>query len=351
MPYPSSVLRTDFIIMLFSKKIAIDLGTTNTRIHLQDRGIIAQEPSIVAVSDQKTILAIGEEAKIMLGRTPEMISAHQPLQDGAIADYRVTEGLLRHFINKAVGRFRIFNPEVMIAVSAGITSTERRAVIDAAVSAGAREAYLIKHPLAAAIGANIPIAEPVGNFIVDIGGGTTEVAVISLGGIVVSESVRVGGNKFDQSIVEYIRKHYGLYVGPRTAEEIKITIGSAIPLKEGLRMNIRGRDLVTGLPKVIEVGTNDVVKAISDELEKIILAIKKVLEQTPPELSADIIDHGIVLTGGGAQLRNIAELISRHTGVPTVVVDEPMLCVVRGVAAALENLDSYKRSLIGSKHR
>ncbi|MBI4835836.1 MAG: rod shape-determining protein [Candidatus Abawacabacteria bacterium] len=337
--------------MFLSKKIAIDLGTTNTRVHMEGRGIIAQEPSIVAVSEQKRILAIGEEAKVMIGRTPEMIKAHQPLQDGAIADYRVTEGLLRHFINKAAGRFRFFNPQVMISVSAGITSTERRAVIDAAISAGAHEAFLIKHPLAAAIGANIPIAEPVGNFIVDIGGGTTEVAVISLGGIVVSESVRVGGNKLDQSIAEHIRKQYGLSIGPRTAEEVKITVGSAIPMKEVLRMNIRGRDLVTGLPKVIEVHTGDVVKAIADELEKIILAIKKVLEQTPPELSADIIDHGIVLSGGGAQLRNLAELISHHTGVPTVVVDEPTLCVVRGVAVALENLDSYKRSLIGSKYR
>ncbi len=336
--------------MLFSKKIAIDLGTTNIRVHLQGRGIIAQEPSIVIISDQKNIMAIGEEAKVMLGKTPEMISAHQPLQDGAIADYRVTEGMLRHFINKAVGRFRLINPEVMISVSAGITSTERRAVIDAAISAGAREAYLIKHPLAAAIGANIPLSEPLGNFIVDIGGGTTEVAVLSLGGIVVSESVRVGGNKFDESIIEYMRKQYGLSVGPRTAEEIKINVGSAIPLKEPMKMNIRGRDLVSGLPKVIEVNTNDVVKAITDELEKIILAIKKVLEQTPPELSADIIDHGIVLSGGGAQLRHLAELISRHTGVPTIVVEEPMLCVVRGVAVALENLESYKRSLIGSKH-
>ncbi|OGC81925.1 MAG: rod shape-determining protein [Candidatus Abawacabacteria bacterium RBG_16_42_10] len=336
--------------MLFSKKIAIDLGTTNTRVHLQGRGIIAQEPSILVISDQKNILAIGEEAKVMLGKTPEMISAHQPLQDGAIADYRVTEGLLRHFINKAVGRFRLINPEVMISVSAGITSTERRAVIDAAISAGAREAYLIKHPLAAAIGANIPLSEPLGNFIVDIGGGTTEVAVLSLGGIVVSESVRVGGNKFDESIIEYMRKQYGLSVGPRTAEEIKINVGSAIPMKEPLKMNIRGRDLVSGLPKVIEVNTNDVVKAITDELEKIILAIKKVLEQTPPELSADIIDHGIVLSGGGAQMRSLADLISHHTGVPTIVVEEPMLCVVRGVAVALENLESYKRSLIGSKH-
>jgi len=336
--------------MLFSKKIAIDLGTTNTRVHLQGRGIIAQEPSILVISDQKNILAIGEEAKVMLGKTPEMISAHQPLQDGAIADYRVTEGLLRHFINKAVGRFRLINPEVMISVSAGITSTERRAVIDAAISAGAREAYLIKHPLAAAIGANIPLSEPLGNFIVDIGGGTTEVAVLSLGGIVVSESVRVGGNKFDESIIEYMRKQYGLSVGPRTAEEIRINVGSAIPMKEPLKMNIRGRDLVSGLPKVIEVNTNDVVKAITDELEKIILAIKKVLEQTPPELSADIIDHGIVLSGGGAQMRSLADLISHHTGVPTIVVEEPMLCVVRGVAVALENLESYKRSLIGSKH-
>ncbi|MDD4351912.1 MAG: rod shape-determining protein [Candidatus Gracilibacteria bacterium] len=334
---------------MLSKRIAIDLGTANILVHLEGKGIIANEPSVVAVSDDNRIVAIGREAKEMLGRTPDLIVAHRPMQDGAIADYRVTEAMLAYFVDKALGKVRLVRPEIMVSVPAGITSTERRAVIDATRSAGAKEAYLIQEPLAAAIGANIPIADPVGNMVIDIGGGTTEVAVISLGGIVVSSSVRVGGNRFDQSIADYIRRRHNLSVGDSTAEEAKIKIGSALALKKTDTISIRGRDLVSGLPKVITIHTNEIVDALQDELGKIILVVKEVLEKTPPELSADILDHGIVMTGGSSMLRNLDKLISRHTGVPCFVVDEPMFCVVRGVATALEHLPSFKRSVIGRK--
>lgn len=334
---------------MFGKKIAIDLGTANTIVHFQGKGIVVNEPSVVAISQDNKIIAIGTEAKTMLGKTPDIISAHRPLQDGVIADYRITEAMLKYFINKAIGRFRIRGPEVMISAPAGITSTERRAVIDATKSAGAKEAFIIKEPLAAAIGANIPVADPLGNLVVDIGGGTTEVAVISLGGIVESASVRVGGNKIDQAIQEYVRKKYNLSIGDRTAEEIKINIGSAVPMKTQDEMNIRGRDLVGGLPKTISVQTNEVADAIQDELEKIIQTIKQVLERTPPELSADIIDHGMIMTGGGSLLRNLPELLTHHTGIPSYTADDAMFCVVRGIAVALENLPAFKRTLISSK--
>lgn len=334
---------------MLSKKIAIDLGTANTLVHLEGKGVVANEPSVVAVSDDNRIVAIGQQAKEMLGRTPDLIVAHRPMQDGAIADYRVTEAMLRYFIDKALGKVRLIRPEVMVSVPAGITSTERRAVIDATRSAGAKEAYLIQEPLAAAIGANIPIADPVGNMVIDIGGGTTEVAVISLGGIVVSSSVRIGGNRFDQSIADFIRRRHNLSVGDSTAEDAKIKIGSAIPLKIPQTLNIRGRDLVSGLPKVITITTNEIADALKDELDKIILVVKQVLEKTPPELAADILDHGIVMTGGSALLKNLDQLIANHTGVPCFVVEEPMLCVVRGIAMALEHLPSFKRSVIGRK--
>lgn len=334
---------------MFRKKIAIDLGTANILVHLQGRGIIVNEPSVVAISSDNKILAIGNEAKAMLGKTPDMITARRPLQDGAIADYRITEAMLRYFINKAIGKLRPLGPIVMVSVPAGITSTERRAVIDATRAAGAHEAYLIKEPLAAAIGANIPIADPVGNMVIDVGGGTTEVAVISLGGIVCSESVRVGGTKLDQCIIEYIRKKHNLSIGDQTAEQIKIDVGSAVPLHKPLETNIRGRDLVEGLPKVITVNSNDVAEAVQDQIEKIILAVKHVLEQTPPELSADILDHGIVMTGGGSLLRNLNKIITANTGVPCYVIEEAAYCVVRGVAIALENLQSFKRSVVSKK--
>jgi len=335
---------------MFIKRIGIDLGTTYTLVHLPKRGIVINEPSVVAISvADKKILAVGNEAKDMLGRTPDSIIAVKPLKDGVIADYRTTEAMLRYFINKAVGGVRLFRPEVMVAVPAGITSTERRAVIDATIAAGAKAAYIIKEPVAAAIGADIPIGSASGHMIIDIGGGTAEMAVISLGGIVASTSVRVGGNKFDAAILEYVRRKYNLSIGERTAEEIKINIGSALYLEEKKTMEVRGRDILTGLPRSITITSNDITESLQNELEAIITAAKKVLHETPPELSADIIDKGIVMSGGSSQLRNIEQLISRTTGVPAFIADDPQLCVARGTGIALENLDSYKRSILATK--
>jgi rod shape-determining protein MreB len=335
---------------MFIKRIGIDLGTTYTLIYLPKRGIVINEPSVVAVSlDDKKILAVGNEAKDMIGRTPDTIKAVRPLKDGVIADYRATEAMIRYFINKTIGGMRLFRPEVMVAVPAGISSTERRAVIEATIAAGAKAAYIIKEPVAAAIGADIPIGSATGHMVIDIGGGTAEMAVISLGGIVASSSVRVGGNKFDLAILEYIRKKYNLDIGERTAEEIKINIGSALYMEDKLEMEIRGRDIVTGLPRGITVNSDDVTEAIQNELEGIISAAKKVLHKTPPELSADIIDKGIVLTGGSSLLRNIDQLIARTTGVPAYVADDALLCVAKGSGVALDNLDSYKRSILATK--
>lgn len=335
---------------MFLKKIAIDLGTTNTLVHIPKRGIVINEPSVVAVSiTDKKILAVGNEAKEMLGRTPDTIVALRPLKEGVIADYRTTEAMLRYFINKALGGVRFFRPEVMVAVPAGITATERRAVNDACVAAGAKAAYIIKEPIAASIGANIPIGSASGHMIIDIGGGTAEMAVISLGGIVSSTSVRIGGVKFDSAISEYIKKKYNLAVGERTAEEIKIGIGSALFLEEKLTMEVRGRDMVSGLPQTITVTSDDVTEAIQPELEGIIDATKSVLQETPPELSADVIDKGMVLSGGSSLLRNIDQLLSRATGVPAYVADDALLCVARGTGIALENLDAYKRSILATR--
>lgn len=335
---------------MFIKRVGIDLGTTNTLVHLPKRGIVINEPSVVAVSMiDKKILAVGQEAKDMLGRTPDTIIALKPLKDGVIADYRTTEAMLRYFINKAVGGVRLFRPEVMVAVPAGISSTERRAVIDATIAAGAKAAYIIKEPVSAAIGADIPIGSASGHMIVDIGGGTAEMAVISLGGIVASTSVRVGGNKVDTSIIEYIRRKYNLAIGERTAEEIKINIGSALYLEDKLTMEVRGRDIISGLPRVITVTSNDVTEAIQNELEAIVSAAKKILYDTPPELSADIMDKGMVLTGGSSLLRNIDQLLSRTTGVPAFVADDALLCVAKGTGIALDNLNSYKRSILATK--
>ncbi len=335
---------------MFIKRIGIDLGTTYTLVHLPKRGIVINEPSVVAVSliDNK-ILAVGNEAKDMIGRTPDTIMAVRPLKDGVIADYKATEAMIRYFINKTLGGVRLFRPEVMVAVPAGISSTERRAVIEATIAAGAKAAYIIKEPVAAAIGADIPIGSATGHMVIDIGGGTAEMAVISLGGIVASTSVRVGGNKFDAAILEFIRKKYNLAIGERTAEEVKINIGSALYMEDKLHLEIRGRDIVTGLPRSITVNSDDVTEAIQNELEAIISAAKKVLQKTPPELSADIMDKGIVLTGGSALLRNIDQLIARTTGVPAYVADDAMLCVVKGTGIALDNLDSYKRSILATK--
>src|SRR3989344_6279234 len=308
---------------MFVKKIAIDLGTTNTLVHVPRRGIVVNEPSVVATSVvDKRILAVGNEAKEMLGRTPDTIVALRPLKEGVIADYRTTEAMLRYFINKALGGIRFFRPEVMVAVPAGITATERRAVIDACLAAGAKAAFIIKEPIAAAIGANIPIGSASGHMIVDIGGGTSEVAVISLGGIVANTSARVGGNKLDMAIQEYVRKKYGLAIGDRTAEELKITIGSALPLETTLTMDVRGRDMVQGLPRTVTVTSDDVTNAVQDELAGIIQAVKSVLQETPPELSADVMDKGMVLSGGSSLLRNIDNLLTQATGVPAYVADE-----------------------------
>ncbi|MEK7122962.1 MAG: rod shape-determining protein, partial [Patescibacteria group bacterium] len=305
---------------------------------------------VVAISIvDKRVLAVGTEAKAMLGRTPDTIVAYRPLKDGVIADYRTTEAMLRYFINKALGSFRIFRPEVMVAVPAGITSTERRAVIDATLAAGAKAAYIIKEPVAAAIGANIPIGNASGHMIMDIGGGTAEIAVISLGGVVTSISVRVGGNKFDAAIAEHIRKKYNLAIGERTAEEIKITIGSALFLEDKLTMDVRGRDTISGLPKTITVSSDDVTDAISNELDAIISSLKTVLQQTPPELAADIIDRGIIMSGGSSLLRNIDQLVTRATQIPAYTADESLLCVAKGTGIVLENLDAYKRSILATK--
>ena len=335
---------------MFIQKIGIDLGTTNVLVHLPKKGIVINEPSVVAISAiDKKVLAVGREAKEMLGRTPDTIIASRPLKEGVIADYKTTEAMLRYFINKALGGFRFFRPEVMVAVPAGITSTERRAVVDATLVAGARAAYIIKEPIAAAIGANIPIGSASGHMIIDIGGGTSEMAVISLSGIVASTSVRIGGNKFDYAIAEFVRKKYGLAIGETSAEDIKIDIGSALYLEDKLYKEVRGRDMITGLPRIITVTSDDVTDAIQHELEGIILATKNVLYDTPPELSADVIDKGIILSGGSSLLRNIDKLVSRATGVQAYVADDSLLCVAKGTGIALENLDSYKRSLLSTK--
>ncbi|HTK05490.1 MAG TPA: rod shape-determining protein [Candidatus Eisenbacteria bacterium] len=335
---------------MFIPKIGIDLGTTTVLVYVPKRGVIINEPSVVAVSSvDNKVLAVGKEAKDMLGRTPDTIIAHRPLKDGVIANYRMTEAMLRYFINKALGGARLFRPEVMVAVPGGITSTERRAVVDATIRAGARAAYIIKEPIVAAIGADIPIGSASGHMIIDIGGGTMEAAVISLGGIVASASVRIGGNKFDTAIQEFIRRKYGLAIGERTAEEIKIDIGSAMYLKEKLAKDVKGRDMVTGLPRIITVTSDDVTEAIQHELSGLIAALKEVLNVTPPELSADVMEKGMILSGGSSQLRNLADLFAEATGVPAYVADDPQLCVAKGTGIALENLASYKRSILAAR--
>lgn len=335
---------------MFVKKIGIDLGTANILVFIPQKGIVVNEPSVVAVSlDDNKILAVGNEAKKMLGKTPENISASRPVKDGVIADYKITEAMIRYFINKVSGRVRFFKPEVIVSVPAGITSTERRAVIDATLQAGAKAAYVVKEPILAAIGAGIPINTPFGNMIVDMGGGTSEVAIISLGGVVSFSSVRVGGDKLDQAISDYIRRKHGVAIGSKNAEEIKIKIGSAIIVEDGKSMEVRGRDLISGLPKTVEISSNEIVEAMQDELQEIIKAVKDVLRETPPELSSDVIDRGMVLSGGGALLRNLDKLIVQSTGVPCYAADNPLLCVIKGTGIVLDNLDLYRRSVISRK--
>ena len=332
------------------RKIGIDLGTANVLVFVPGKGIVANEPSVVAISlAENRVLAVGNDAKEMLGRTPDTIQASRPMKDGVIADYKITEAMLKYFINKVSGKFRLIRPEIMISIPVGVTSTERRAVVDAAVRAGAKAAYVVKEPMLAAIGAGIPIANPSGNMIINIGGGTSEIAVISLGGIVSATSARVGGNKIDQAISDYIKRKYSLAIGDRTAEEIKINIGSAIAQMKEEYMDIRGRDLTGGLPKTVKISSNEVTEAIQDELREIINAIKKVLQTTPPELAADIMDKGMVLSGGGALIKNIDQLITKTIGVPSYVADDPLFCVIKGIGIALDNLDVYKRTIMLSK--
>lgn len=332
----------------FSKRVGIDLGTANSLVYLAGTGIVLNEPTVVAITtDDRRVLAVGNEAREMLGRTPGNIQASRPMRDGVIADYVITEAMIRYFLDKVCGSSRLFKPEVMVCAPAGVTSVEKRAILDATLSAGAKTAFLIDEPLAAAIGAKIPIANPSGNMIVDIGGGTTEAAVICLGGVVVHSSVRVGGNKLDEAIQSFIRKKYNLIISERMAEEVKIKIGSATQLKlqEVEKVEVRGRDAFSGLPKTIEVTSDEITEAIADVLEKIIGAAKGVLEQIPPELASDIIDKGIVMSGGTSLLKNLDRLFTEKLGVPAALAENPLLCVALGTGMALENLDLYKRSV------
>lgn len=333
-----------------SKKLGIDLGTANTLVFVPGKGVVLNEPSVVAVSlEDRRILAVGTEAKTMIGRTPEAIMAYRPMKDGVIADYKVTEVMLSYYIKKALGGWQFIKPEVLISVPAGVTSTERRAVIEAAIKAGAKNAYVVKEPILAAIGAGIPIYEAKGHMVADIGGGTTDVAVISLGGIVSSISVKCAGNRIDESVTDYIKKTFNLAIGDKTAEDIKINIASALPIDEELEMVIKGRDLISGLPRSVEIKTNEIVKAISRELREIIKAIKDVLQETPPELASDIIDHGIIMTGGTSALRNLPELVFRRVGVKATLAENPLFCVAKGTGIALEHLEAYKRLVISKR--
>ncbi len=332
---------------MLPKRIGIDLGTANILVYVKGRGIVINEPSVVALANRdNTVVAVGTEAREMLGRTPSTISVIRPMKDGVIADYLITEAMLRYFINKVVGRFNLIKPEVMICIPAGVTSVEQRAVRDAAEQAGARRpAQLVPEPLAAAIGARIPVGTPSGNMIVDIGGGRTEAAVISMYGIVASESVRVAGDRMDDAIAAYIKRRHNLVVGERTAEEIKITIGSAIPLQEEMTMPVRGRDQVTGLPRTTTVSSNEITQALQDSLASVVQTVRAVLERTPPELAADIIDRGVVLAGGGALLRHLDILLTQESGIACHVADNPLECTAIGSGVALEHLDVIKRSL------
>lgn len=331
---------------MFSKRLGIDLGTANSLVYLAGTGVVLNEPTVVAVTiDDNRVVAVGNEAKEMLGRTPGNIVASRPMKEGVIADYVVTEAMLSYFIDKACGRSRFFKPEVMIAIPAGVTQVEQRAVQDAALNAGAKEVFIISEPFAAAIGANIPVATASGNMVVDIGGGSTESAVISLGGVVVHNSVRVAGNKLDEAIAQYLRKRFNLLIGERTAEEVKIQIGSAIKLNPEIKMEVRGRDNVSGMPRMVEVTSTEITEAVASVLNSVIGCVKGVLEQTPPELASDIIDKGIVMAGGTSMLRNLDKLMTNVTGVPCHVAEDPLLCVAKGTGIAIENIDLYKRSI------
>lgn len=332
---------------MLGRRIGIDLGTANVLVYLKGRGIMVNEPAVVALSNRdNTVVAVGERAREMMGKTPSAISVIRPMRDGVIADYLITEAMLRYFVSKVVGRFRLVRPEVMVCVPAGVTSVEQRAVRDAAVQAGARSpANLVPEPLAAAIGARMPVGSPSGNMVVDVGGGRSEAAVISMYGVVVSESVRVAGDRMDDAIAAHVKRRHNLIIGERTAEDLKIGVGSAVPLEEELSMDVRGRDQITGLPKTVSVSSSDVTQAMQDCLVSVVQAVRSVLEQTPPELASDVIDRGIVLTGGGALLRHMDVLLTQETGVPCQLADNPMECTAIGAGIALEYLDIIKRSL------
>jgi len=333
-----------------SHDIGIDLGTANTLVHVKGRGIVIREPSVVAIQkDTKEVLAVGEEAKQMIGRTPGNIVAIRPMKDGVIADFDVTQAMIKYFITKAMNSKSFMKPRLVIGVPSGITEVEKRAVVEAAMQAGAKEAYLIEEPMAAAIGAGLPVHDPLGNMVVDIGGGTTEIAVISLGGIVTSCSIRIGGDEMDDAIVQYIRKNYKLLIGERTAEEIKINIGSAIVPPGDPQMDIRGRDLVSGLPKTITIRANEIREALEEPVIKIIEAVKSTLEKTPPELAADIMDHGIMMTGGGALLHDLSTLLSHETGMPVLVADDALSCVGEGTGKSLESIAVLKKIVMTPK--
>ncbi|KKQ68060.1 MAG: rod shape-determining protein [Candidatus Nealsonbacteria bacterium RIFCSPLOWO2_12_FULL_39_31] len=335
---------------MFVRKIGVDLGTCNSIVFTPQKGVVLNEPSVVAVSiSENRILAVGREAKEMMGRTPDAIRVYRPLRDGVIADYRVTEAMLKYFIKRGVRNFRFLKPELLIGVPAGITSTEKRAVIEAGMTAGARGVYVAKEPILAAIGAGIPINSCSGHMIIDIGGGTSEVAIISLGGIVTCRSLRVAGDKLDVAIAEYIKKKHNLAIGEQTAEEIKIKIGTALQEKEEREMEIRGRDLISGLPHNIKVSSGEVCEAISERLAEMVQVVKEVLRETPPELSSDIMDKGMIISGGGALLRNIDELIAEATGVPCFLAEEPLFCVAKGTGAVLDNLEIYKQTIMAKR--
>ncbi|RJX26245.1 MAG: rod shape-determining protein [Dethiobacter sp.] len=336
-----------FFTRYFSRNIGIDLGTANTLVYVKGKGIVLREPSVVAIRrDTGTILAVGEEAKKMIGRTPGNIVAIRPMKDGVIADFDVTQIMLRHFIARSYRRHAIFLPQVVVCVPSGVTEVEKRAVLDATKQAGAKEAFLIEEPMAAAIGAGLPVEEPTGSMIVDVGGGTSEVAVISLGGIVTSKSIRVGGDEMDEAIINYIKKTYNLMIGERTAEEVKIKIGSAYRITDEEHMEIRGRDLVTGLPKVLTISSWEIESALAEPVTAILETIKITLERTPPELAADIMEKGIVMTGGGALLKGLDKLIAEETGMPVYIAENPLDCVVLGAGKALSAIDLLRRVAI-----
>ena len=335
---------------MFTTKIGIDLGTANTIVFVPGKGFIINEPTIVALSlPENSVLAVGREAKDMIGRTPDDIVAYRPLKDGVIADYYITKAMLKYFISKAVGNFNIIKPEVVISVPAGITQTERRAVINAAREAGAKEAFVVKEPILAALGAGIPINAYSGNMIINMGGGTSEVAIISLGGIVSWASVRIAGNKFDQAIMDYIKRKYAIAIGEQTAEAIKIQIGSALPVKTKLEFQLRGRDLVSGLPKDMILNSNEVAEAINPHLVDIAAAVQKVFNETPPELVADVMEKGILLSGGASQIRHLGEFFERMLGVTTYSAEDPLLCVAKGTGLILNHIDTYKRTLLNKR--